>query len=151
MPHDADDPTALPSTFELQAAIVAAARASGRPLLDAGRGQPNWLATEPRAGFFRLGELAVAEAAAASPHPLWGEAPPAAGIARRHRRAPSPATRASAARFLAAAVDFGIDELGFEPDAWVHELVRGSSVPATRRRRGCSPTSNRSWSATSST
>ena len=81
--EDTAGPEALPSTFELQAAIVAAARASGQPLLDAGRGQPNWLATEPRAGFFRLGELAVAEAAAASPHPLWGEAPPAAGIARR--------------------------------------------------------------------
>jgi aspartate 4-decarboxylase len=119
-----DDAAALPATVELQAAIVAAARASGRPLLDAGRGQPNWLATEPRAGFFRLGALAVAEAAAASPHPLWGESPPAAGIARRITDA-NAGEDDIGSRFLAAAIDFGIEELGFEPDAWVHELVRG--------------------------
>ena len=133
--EDTVGPEALPSTFEMQAAIVAAARASGRPLLDAGRGQPNWLATEPRAGFFRLGELAVAEAAAASPHPLWGEVPPAAGIARRITDALA-GDEGLGSRFLAAAIDFGVTELGFEPDAWVHELVRailGAGYPTPTR------------------
>src|SRR3954447_18633622 len=107
MPADETTPP-LPSTFEMQAAIVAAARASGQPLLDAGRGQPNWLATEPRAGFFRLREVAVAEAAAPSPHPLWGEAPAAAGIARRITDAID-GDDSLGSRFLAAAIDYGVD------------------------------------------
>jgi aspartate 4-decarboxylase len=75
-----DEARGLPATFELQAAIVAEARASGRPVLDCGRGQPNWLATEPRAGFFALGAFAVDEAAAAVVDEPWGEAPSGAGI-----------------------------------------------------------------------
>jgi aspartate 4-decarboxylase len=114
----------IPSAFELQAVIVATAAASGRPVLDAGRGQPNWLATTPRAAFFALGAFAVAEAAAASASDLWGQAPPAAGIAARLRAAldadPSPAST-----LLADAIDFGVTELGFDADAWVDELVRG--------------------------
>jgi aspartate 4-decarboxylase len=121
-----------PASFEVQAAIVAAARDSGLPVLDAGRGQPNWLATTPRAGFFRLGEIAVAEASAASEHPLWGQSPPAAGLADRVRGqlADDPS---AGSRFLAEAICFGIDQLGFDPDAWVHELVRavlGAGYPS---------------------
>ena len=71
------------STFELQSAIVAAARASGRPVLDAGRGQPNWLATEPRAAFFTLGHFAVGEALEASPSPAGGRLPDHDGVADR--------------------------------------------------------------------
>ncbi len=113
----------LPSTSELQAAIVAAARSSGRPVLDAGRGQPNWLATTPRSGFFTLGRFAVDEAAAASRSALWGEAPPADGLADRLAGFLA-ADGSEGAAFLATAVRYGIDELGFQPDPWVHELVR---------------------------
>jgi aspartate 4-decarboxylase len=116
------DAGSTPATFELQAAIVAAARGSGRAVLDAGRGQPNWIATTPRAAFFRLGELAVAEATHASTHELWGEVPPVAGIAERIRGALG---ADEGDRFLAVAIDFGTDALGFDADAWVHELVRG--------------------------
>jgi aspartate 4-decarboxylase len=115
---------AIPSTFELQAAIVAAAVTSGHPVLDAGRGQPNWLATTPRAAFFTLGQLAVAEAAAAGPNDLWGQTPATAGIADRLQAALD-AAPGDGATFLTAAIRFGIDELGFDPDAWVGELVRG--------------------------
>ena len=45
---------AEPNSYELQAAVGAAARASGHPVLDAGRGRPNWTVTAPRDGFFRL-------------------------------------------------------------------------------------------------
>ena len=110
------------NTYELQRAVGAAARASGHPVLDAGRGQPNWTVTEPRAGFFRLGAFAVDATAASSAldtaNPYWGTAPSADGLAKRLAAEladdPSPG-----ARFLAAAVQWAQDELGFDGDAWV--------------------------------
>ena len=49
-------------------------------MVDAGRGQPNWTVTEPRAAFFRLGLFATQEADRHSTTDVWGEMPPAAGI-----------------------------------------------------------------------
>ena len=142
------------NTYELQLAVGAAARASGHPVLDGGRGQPNWTVTEPRAGFFRLGAFAVDATAAVSAleaaDPYWGTAPSADGIAKRLAAEladdPSPG-----ARFLAAAVQWAQDEFGFDGDAWVAELVRGCSGRATRRRTGSSGTSSGCWRPTSST
>jgi aspartate 4-decarboxylase len=69
------------NTYERQRAVGAAARASGHPVLDAGRGQPNWTVTEPRAGFFRLGAFAADATAASSAldtaNPYWGTVPSA--------------------------------------------------------------------------
>ncbi|HEY9183572.1 MAG TPA: bifunctional aspartate transaminase/aspartate 4-decarboxylase, partial [Gammaproteobacteria bacterium] len=49
------------SPFELKDKLVALAKHRGERLwLNAGRGNPNWLALEPRAAFFCLGEFAVA-------------------------------------------------------------------------------------------
>jgi aspartate 4-decarboxylase len=116
------------NAYELQAAVGAAARASGHPVLDAGRGQPNWTVTAPRAGFFRLGAFATDATAAASaldvPDRYWGTAPAADGLAERlaTELADDPS---AGARFLATAVRWAQDELGFDGDAWVAELVRG--------------------------
>ncbi len=125
----------VPVTFELQSAIATAARESGRPLLDAGRGQPNWLATVPRAGFFRLGAFAVDEAVTASSSLLWGQAPPQDGIAGRLAASLAGDT-SMGAQFLSTAVAYGIDELGFEADPWVGELTRavlGAGYPSPTR------------------
>jgi len=136
----------------LSAAAVTGARHSGRPVLDAGRGQPNWIALTPRAAFFRLGAFAVAEAeAAGSPaagDPYWGRTPVAAGIADRlaaalaadHGADPD-GSAGEAARFLAAAVDWVVTELGADPDELVGEWVRavlGDGYPSpTRMLRHC--------------
>src|SRR3954469_12632309 len=109
---------------ELQPAIAAGAGPSGHPLLDAGRGQPNWLATVPRRAAHVLGAFAVAEAEAASDEPLWGRAPIARGIAER--LAAHVAGLGATAAFLSEAVDYGVEQLGFDPDAWVHELAVAS-------------------------
>ncbi len=110
--------------FTLQSRVNAAAHASGHPVVDAGRGQPNWTAVAPRAGFFRLGDFATREAAAASSRPEWGEMPTVEGIADR-LRADLAGDDSPGAVFLDEAVRYGVDVLGFDPDAWVHELVRG--------------------------
>ncbi|WP_404389215.1 hypothetical protein [Humibacillus xanthopallidus] len=122
----------LAGSSELQARVVAAARASGRPLLDAGRGQPNWTATLPRAGFFRLGAFAVEESGRLSSHDRWGELPPPEGL---HGRLVQTliADGSEGAAFLADALAYAVSELGFEADAFVHELVRavlGAGYPA---------------------
>jgi aspartate 4-decarboxylase len=121
--------------FELQAAIAAAAAGSGHPVLDAGRGQPNWLAIDPREAAFVLGRFAVAEASAASDHSEWGMTPGIPGIAARLESFVAPDGSAGAA-FLRGAVDYGVVTFGFDPDTWVHELVRavlGDGYPAPNR------------------
>lgn len=120
---------------ELPRAIAAAAAASGRTLLDAGRGQPNWLATTPRAAAHLLGSIAVDEAEAAASGRRWGQAPVRGGIAARVQ-ARLAAESSSGSGYLAEVLRYGTDELGFDPDAWVHELVigsLGSSYPAPTR------------------
>ena len=83
------------STFELQSGIVAAALASGKPVLNAGRGEPNWIPLEPRAALFTLGQFATTAAAEASPSPDWGLVPtgPASPAASPRRWTASPAAR----------------------------------------------------------
>jgi len=121
--------------YELQAAITAAAAGSGHPVLNAGRGQPNWLATEPRDAAFLLGRFAVSEAIAASPHPEWGMTPIVPGIAARLAEFLR-ADGSAGAEFLGRAVAYSVATFGFEPDAWVHELARatlGDGYPSPNR------------------
>src|SRR4051812_19325416 len=56
----------LLSPFELKARLIAVAtESSGRlgiEMLNAGRGNPNWIATTPREAFFLLGQFGLGEA-----------------------------------------------------------------------------------------
>jgi aspartate 4-decarboxylase len=131
----ADEPVA--GTFALQARIAKAAHESGHPVIDAGRGQPNWTVTEPRAAFFRLGLFATQDADRHSSTDVWGEMPPVAGIHDRLLANLDGDVRTDpGTAFLRHAVEFAIAELGFDPDAWVHELVRsvlGFGYPSPNR------------------
>src|SRR5512137_1586429 len=74
------------SPFELKNKLVELARHRGeRLMLNAGRGNPNWIALEPRAAFFRLGEFALGESAAVALGPDFGGLPKKRGIAARLR------------------------------------------------------------------
>ncbi len=59
------------------------ARATQAAYLNAGRGNPNWIATEPRSAFFLLGQFAVTESQRVMDLPAW---PWRHAEARRHRR-----------------------------------------------------------------
>lgn len=128
---------AVGDAFALQSRIGAAARGSGRPVVDAGRGQPNWTVTEPRAAFFRLGLFATQEADRHSTTGVWGEMPPAAGIHDRLLADLAEDVRTDkGAAFLGSAVEFALAELGFDADTWVHQLVRsvlGFGYPSPNR------------------
>lgn len=74
------------SPFEIKSRLVELARHRGeRTMLNAGRGNPNWIALEPRAAFVRLGEFALTEAQRMALAPDFGGLPSKAGIAARLR------------------------------------------------------------------
>ncbi len=53
------------SPFEIKDELISLAKSKSRrtqsAFLNAGRGNPNWIATTPREGFFLLGEFAITE------------------------------------------------------------------------------------------
>jgi aspartate 4-decarboxylase len=113
------------SPFELQTELGVLAARSGAPVLDAGKGQPNWLATTSRYAFHLLGRFAVGEAERSATHPDAGWHVDSRGVADRlagflddHRDDPG-------AGLLGDAVSLGISRLDLVPDVWVGELVDG--------------------------
>jgi aspartate 4-decarboxylase len=72
------------SPFEIKNRLVELAKHRGeRTMLNAGRGNPNWIALEPRAAFFLLGEFALSEAQRVAIAPNFGGLPKKRGIAAR--------------------------------------------------------------------
>ena len=69
------------SPFELKNRLVELAKHRGeRVMLNAGRGNPNWVALEPRAAFHLLGEFALAEARRVGLGPDLGGLPAKCGM-----------------------------------------------------------------------
>ena len=116
------------SPFEIKDELIKLAKKTSRTsqlaFLNAGRGNPNWIATKPREGFFLLGQFAITESKRVMDLPAGvGGMPQAQGIAGRldawlaqHKDMPG-------ASFLSDMVAFAVKKFGFEPDAFVHELV----------------------------
>jgi len=116
------------SPFEIKDELIKIAQRttsqSNLAFLNAGRGNPNWIATRPREAFFLLGQFAITESTRVMDLPAGvGGMPQAPGIAARldawlARHSDSPG-----AACLGAVVHFAIEKFGFKPDAFVHELV----------------------------
>ena len=114
--------------FEIKDELIKLARKTSRAtqsaFLNAGRGNPNWIATTPREGFFLLGQFAITESKRVMEHPAGvGGMPQPQGIASRLEAWLSKHAEMPGAPFLSAMVPFAIKTFGFEPDAFVHELV----------------------------
>ena len=114
------------SPFEFKSRLLAlAAECPGADrVLDAGRGNPNWVATTPRAAFFLLGQFALTESRRVWEEPDLGGMPAPHGVASRLRRFLVDHDGADGAELLRRTVDYG-ESLGFDADAFVHELVDG--------------------------
>ena len=92
--------------------------------LNAGRGNPNWVATEPREAFFLLGQFAVTESKRVLDLPPGvGGMPKAPGIADRLAAWLKTHSDAPGAEFLQAMVPWSVKKFGFDADRFVHELV----------------------------
>jgi aspartate 4-decarboxylase len=116
------------SPFEIKDELIKLAKKTSRTsqsaFLNAGRGNPNWIATTPREGFFLLGQFAITESQRVMEHPAGlGGMPEARGIANRLAAWLSKNKEMPGSEFLAALVPFAVKMFGFEPDAFVHELV----------------------------
>ena len=114
--------------FEIKDELIKLAKKTSRTsqsaFLNAGRGNPNWIATTPREGFFLLGQFAVTESKRVMEHPAGvGGMPQPQGIASRFEAWLAKHSDMPGASFLSAMVPFAIKTFGFEPDAFVHELV----------------------------
>jgi aspartate 4-decarboxylase len=117
--------------FQLKEELIRNARdfslskAATHKFLDAGRGNPNWVATTPREAFFTLGRFALSESKRVWDEPGFGGMPHAGGIAERLRRYLRRSVEGAGADLLLRALDHGVSQLGFNADRFVHELVDG--------------------------
>ena len=114
--------------FEIKNELAALAQQAGVQLgvsyLNAGRGNPNWVAMEPREAFFLLGQFAIVECRRVMDMPPGiGGMPRKKDIAARLRDWLASHSDLPGAGVLSQMVPWAIDRFGFEPDAFVHELV----------------------------
>ena len=116
------------SPFEIKDELIKLAKKTSRTtqsaFLNAGRGNPNWVATTPREGFFLLGQFADQRKQKGNGHPAGiGGMPQATGIAARLDAWLAMHAEMPGAAFLSSMVQFAIKTFGFDPDAFIHELV----------------------------
>ena len=116
------------SPFEIKDELIHLAKKTSSTtqsaFLNAGRGNPNWVATTPREGFFLLGQFAVTESKRVMEHPAGiGGMPQAKGIATRFDAWLAKQADMPGVGFLSSMVQFATKTFGFDPDAFVHELV----------------------------
>ena len=116
------------SPFEIKDELIKLAKHTTKttqiPFLNAGRGNPNWIATTPRAGFFLLGQFALTESTRVMSHPAGlGGMPQPKGIAGRLETWLAQHEDMPGADFLSAMVPHAVKKFSFDPDSFVHELV----------------------------
>src|SRR5438067_9974976 len=116
------------SPFEIKDELIKLAKKTSRTaqsaFLNAGGANPNWIARTPGEGFFLLGQFAITESKRVMEHPAGiGGMPQPQGIAGRFEAWLAKHADMPGASFLSEMVPFTIEAFGFEPDAFVHELV----------------------------
>jgi aspartate 4-decarboxylase len=116
------------SPFELKDKLIEIASSSAdRLMLNAGRGNPNFLATQPRRAFLRLGDFAVEEAERSYSYldSGFGGLPEKDGMLLRfedflHRHEDREGTT-----FLKATLSYAKNHLGVHRHDLIHEMVQG--------------------------
>src|SRR5246500_2461268 len=116
------------SPFEIKDELITLAKKTSRTsqsaFLNAGRGNPNWIATTPREGYFLLGQFAITESKRVMEHPAGiGGMPQAKGIAARLQAWLATHADMPGASFLSEMVAYAVKKFDFDPDAFIHELV----------------------------
>lgn len=118
------------SPFELKAKLIQLAtkkaQLSTRTFLNAGRGNPNWIATTPREAFFLLGAFAMEEARRVACNDEIGTAgsPEEEGMGKRFDAYLKANAKANGADLLAGALDYARKQ-GWDEDEYVYELIDG--------------------------
>jgi aspartate 4-decarboxylase len=116
------------SPFELKDRLVTlASRHSERLMLNAGRGNPNFLSTVPRHGFFQLGLFAMSEAERSfgDVRESVGRLPKPEGIVARFEIFAQAGQETPGVAFLSSALSYVREQLGISDSAFLQELVEG--------------------------
>ena len=116
------------SPFEIKDFLIKAALAKSEEtaasFINAGRGNPNWIATVPRDAFFLLGQFALTESRRVLDlPPAIGGMPKAKGIGQRLRAWLEEHRDMPGATFLKHMLPWVAESFGFVEDDFVHELV----------------------------
>jgi aspartate 4-decarboxylase len=127
------------SPFELKDQLIDVASSDAqRLMLNAGRGNPNFLATLPRWAFLSLGDFALRESERSYSYldSGFGGLPEHDGIVQRFDVYAAHHRQTDGVRFLRAAISYVKDQLGLDQDAFLFEMVSaflGSTYPTPPR------------------
>lgn len=118
------------SPFELKDNLIKLAseedKRSTRTMLNAGRGNPNWIATTPREAFFALGQFGLAECRRAMDKPVgMAGIPQKKGIGQRFEAFLKDNASMPGVKLLGEVFHYGISTHGFDADEWGLELAEG--------------------------
>jgi aspartate 4-decarboxylase len=117
------------SPFELKDKLITLAAESEREsdlqMLNAGRGNPNWICTTPREAFGTLLQFGIEESRRGINVPDGGRMPQKGGIAGRFTSFLETHKDAPGAKLLHASFEYGTKTLNFDPDTFAHELAEG--------------------------
>jgi aspartate 4-decarboxylase len=117
------------SPFELKDKLMELAAETEKegqfPMLNAGRGNPNWVATTPREAFGTLLRFGIEETRRDVNLPDLGRIPDKAGSGDRFRAFLDANRTAPGAKLLQESFDYGVKTLKLDPDTFAHELVEG--------------------------
>lgn len=114
------------SPFELKDQLIQRASSDAqRLMLNAGRGNPNFLATLPRWAFLSLGEFAMLEAERSYSYldSGFGGLPELQGIVQRFEAYASSRNDSDGIKFMRSAISYVKDRLGLDRDAFLFEMT----------------------------
>ena len=126
------------SPFELKNTLIDVAATHHGPMLNAGRGNPNFLATIPRLGFFRLGDFAMIESENSwtyMPEGVGGF-PQREGIEGRFDIFTHSNLNDPGIKFLRSALSFVRDHMGLNAGDFIYEMavaILGCNYPVPDR------------------
>ncbi|WP_455864197.1 bifunctional aspartate transaminase/aspartate 4-decarboxylase [Pantoea agglomerans] len=128
---------ALLSPFELKDALMQRAVQSNQLMLNAGRGNPNFLATTPRHGFFQFGLFAMTEAERSYMYmDHVGGFPKREGIEARFELFAKQHESVPGVRFIESAVSYIRDQMGLNAGDFIYEMceaILGGNYPVPDR------------------
>ncbi|MFE0682470.1 bifunctional aspartate transaminase/aspartate 4-decarboxylase [Streptomyces sp. NPDC058961] len=125
------------SPFELKDKFIQIAQAvqedepgqkekSSRQMLNAGRGNPNWVATGPREAFYALGYFALSESRRVWTADNLGGMPEKQGAAERFDSYVRQHPDLPGIELLERCIAYAVERFGFDRDEFVHELTDSS-------------------------
>ncbi|MBN2057765.1 MAG: bifunctional aspartate transaminase/aspartate 4-decarboxylase [Candidatus Saganbacteria bacterium] len=125
------------SPFELKNKLISMAETRGeKMMLNAGRGNPNWVTMVPRRAFFLFGQFAVDESERLKHRTRLGNKPEKKGIKKRFLQFLKKRDRLEEARFLKKAYNYVLTKLKINGNAFIFELtdaILGDHYPTPDR------------------